>query len=379
MNNFSHLSQKISQTNDVFQNQAVKSINKLLTLRNWLIGYFIVKYEQKGEDRAEYGSGLIKQLTKQLNQKGLSETNLKLSRQFYATYTFLETEVKNEIQPILLPSQKSQLLPDLLQIHENEKNIKSQLPTDELENTPDYLKNLVQKVSFTHFVELLKINDSYKRRFYEWLVIKSTLSVSELKQKINTLTYERTGLSENHESAIQQLESEIKPQSPVDAVKSIYLFDFLEISTQGLVEEKELETALLTHLQSFILELGNGFCFEARQKRLLMDDQYYFADLVFYHRILKCHVIIELKVDAFKHEYLSQLNAYVSYYNKEIKEQNDNPSVGILLCTEKGNKLVKYAIAGLDNQIFVSKYLLHLPQKEQLKDFLENELKRYNT
>lgn len=145
-----------------------------------------------------------------------------------------------------------------------------------------------------------------------------------------------------------------------------------------MVEEKELEFALLSHLQSFILELGNGFCFEARQKRLLIDEKYYFADLIFYHRILKCHVIIELKVDAFKHEYLSQLNTYVSYYNKEIIEQNDNAAVGILLCTEKGNKLVEYATAGLDNKIFVSKYLLHLPQKEELKSFLEKELKQFN-
>lgn len=379
MNNFNYLYQKITQTNEVFQNQAVKSINKLLTLRNWLIGFYIVAYEQKGDDRAEYGSKLIPHLSKRLKQKGLSETNLKLARQFYSTYPFLLSEVTSEVHSIFLLAQKSQLLPDLSQVPDYVTNEISQLPTDELEITPDYLKNLLHKVSFTHFVELLKIDDSNKRRFYEWLVIKCTLSVSELKQKINTLTFERVGLSQNPQNAAQKLQSQIAPQSPVEAVKSIYLFDFLEIPSQKLVEEKELESALLSHLQSFILELGNGFCIEARQKRLLMDDQYYFADLVFYHRLLKCHVIIELKVDAFKHEYLSQLNTYVAYYNHEVKEPNDNPAVGILLCTEKGNKLVEYATAGLDNQIFVSKYLLHLPQKEELKDFLEKELTRLNT
>lgn len=223
---------------------------------------------------------------------------------------------------------------------------------------------------------MLKIEEENKRQFYEWLVIKSTLSVSELKQKINTLTYERVGLSKSAEKAIQKLQNEITPQSPAEAVKSVYLFDFLDIPTQSLVEEKELETALLSHLQAFILELGNGFCFEARQKRILIDDQYHFADLVFFHRILKCHVIVELKVDAFKHEHLSQLNTYVAYYNQEVREPSDNPAVGILLCTEKGEKLVEYATAGMDNQIFVSKYLLQLPQKEDLKHFLLTELKR---
>jgi hypothetical protein len=144
-----------------------------------------------------------------------------------------------------------------------------------------------------------------------------------------------------------------------------------------LVEEKELESALINHLQEFIQELGIGFCFEARQKRILIDDEYYFTDLVFYHRILKCHILIELKIDAFKHEHLSQLNTYVAYYNAEIKRQDDNPTIGILLCTEKGKKLVEYATAGMDNQLFVSKYLLELPQKEQLEAFLNKEVNEW--
>jgi len=378
MNNFNHLSLKIAETNKVLQNQAIKSINRLLTLRNWLIGYFIVEYEQQGEDRAKYGKQLIKNLAKHLNQKGLSETSLKLARQFYLTYPFLVSEVKKEIRSKFQSLQKGQLAPDFLLNTDYQSPVISQTASDQSEGSEEYIKNLLQKISFSHFVELLKIEDQNKRRFYEWLIVKSTLSVAELKQKINTLTYERVELSPNTENALQKLQNEIVPQSPTEAVKSVYLFDFLDIPTQGLVEEKELEAALLTHLQAFILELGNGFCFESRQKRMLMDDQYYFADLVFYHRILKCHVIVELKVDAFKHEYLSQLNTYVAYYNQVVREQSDNPAVGILLCTEKGEKLVEYATAGMDNQLFVSKYLLQLPQKEDLKQFLLSELKRVN-
>jgi RecB family endonuclease NucS len=171
--------------------------------------------------------------------------------------------------------------------------------------------------------------------------------------------------------------NKITPELPEHAIKNIYTFDFLGLRSDGLIEEKDLETAILNHLQDFIQELGLGFCFEYRQKRILIDDEYFFIDLVFYHRILKCHVVVELKVDAFKHEYLSQLNTYVAYFNAEVKRSDDNPAIGILLCTEKGNKLVEYATAGMDNQLFVSKYLLELPKKEQLEAFILKELEAW--
>lgn len=186
------------------------------------------------------------------------------------------------------------------------------------------------------------------------------------------------GLSANQDLANNKLLEKIIPEKPEFAVKNIYAFDFLGIKSDSLIEEQELETALLNHLQEFILELGYGFCFEARQKRILIDDEYYFTDLVFYHRILKCHVIIELKVDAFKHEHLSQLNTYLAYYNAEVKQTDDNPAIVILLCTEKGKKLVEYATAGMDTQLFVSKYLLELPKKEQFEAFINNELLKWS-
>ena len=169
----------------------------------------------------------------------------------------------------------------------------------------------------------------------------------------------------------------ISPELPQNAIKNIYSFDFLNLKSEGLLEEKDLETALLNHLQEFIQELGLGFCFECRQKRILIDDEYFFADLVFYHRILKCHVIIELKLDVFKHEYLSQLNTYVAFYNAEVKRADDYPAIGILLCTEKGNKLVEYATAGMDQQLFISKYLVKLPKKEDLEAFVIKVVKNW--
>jgi predicted nuclease of restriction endonuclease-like (RecB) superfamily len=379
---FENLVKEIEQIHNHFQQQAVKAVNISLTLRNWLIGYYIVEFEQNGADRANYGVKLLKNLSEKINVNGLKETNLKLARQFYKSYPelveLITTSFKN-----LLPTSIRQLVTDQFKIIDNESVKISQLATDEfsdqnsIKKTQSYYSQLIEKISFTHFVELIKIEDKTKRSFYELLILKSTPSINQLKHQINSLAYERVGLSASSEIAFSQLQSKIEPQQASDAVKSVFFFDFLNLPTNVLVEEKELESALINHLQEFIQELGIGFCFEARQKRILIDDEYYFTDLVFYHRILKCHILIELKIDAFKHEHLSQLNTYVAYYNAEIKRQDDNPTIGILLCTEKGKKLVEYATAGMDNQLFVSKYLLELPQKEQLEAFLNKEVNEW--
>ena len=379
---FENLGKEIEQIHNHFQQQAVKAVNISLTLRNWLIGYYIVEFEQNGADRANYGGKLLKNLSEKINVNGLKETNLKLARQFYKSYPemveLISTSFKN-----LLPTSIRQLVTDQFKIIDNESVKISQLATDEfsdqnsIKKTQSYYSQLIEKISFTHFVELIKIEDKTKRSFYELLILKSTPSINQLKHQINSLAYERIGLSASSEIAFSQLQSKIEPQQASDAVKSVFFFDFLNLPTNVLVEEKELESALINHLQEFIQELGIGFCFEARQKRILIDDEYYFTDLVFYHRILKCHILIELKIDAFKHEHLSQLNTYVAYYNAEIKRQDDNPTIGILLCTEKGKKLVEYATAGMDNQLFVSKYLLELPQKEQLEAFLNKEVNEW--
>lgn len=239
-----------------------------------------------------------------------------------------------------------------------------------------YIKEIFRTISYTHFTELIKIEDEIKRQFYELLVLKTQVSVIELKRQIATLTYERLGFSENKEKAFEVVKNKITPQNREDLVKSHYFFEFLNISQPHLIEETELEQALIEHLQMFMLELRIGFCFEARQKRILIGDEYYFIDLVFYHRILKCHVLIELKTEKAKHEHIGQLKTYLNYYKKKFQDSNDNPPVGILLVTDQNKALVEYAIADTDKDIFVSKYILQLPNKEKLESFVTNELKK---
>ena len=363
--NFKNLSTQIKETHsNLFQN-AVRSVNLHLTIRNWLVGFYIIEFEQNGEDRAIYGSKVLQQLAKDIAIKGLSAPELSRCRQFYQCYPQILRSLTQEFKKLL----PSSIVGSLTQISETSTQHKQ---------NGKYYTRLLTKLSFTHFVELIKIKDQTKRNFYEMLVIKNTLSVRELEKQIVTLVFERLGLSESTEHAMKELEAKLLPAKADDAVKSIYFFDFLNLPGEHLIQENELEEALITHLEKFILELGNGFCFEARQKRILIDEEYCFVDLVFYHRLLKCHVLIELKVDKFKHEHLSQLNTYVAYYNQNEKEENDNPTIGILLCAEKGTQMVEYAMAGITQKLFVSKYLIALPSKETLANFIEKEIKNFN-
>jgi predicted nuclease of restriction endonuclease-like (RecB) superfamily len=370
---FELLVDSIAHTHSHFQQQACKAINVSLTLRNWLIGYYIIEFEQNGEDRAVYGTGLLNKLAIQLNIKGLVSAELSRCRQFYRCYPQILGSLTQEFKNLIPSSILGSLTQEL-----QEENIAVPIRgilTTEPENKFQLKGSvIVNMLSFTHLVELIKIDNHLKRTYYELECIKGTWSVRELKRQINTLYYERSGMSVKPELLREKVQQNAEIKNPTDIVKSVYAFEFLGLKTQDAVEESDLETALLDHLKDFMMEMGDGFCLEARQKRILIDDEYFFADLVFYHRILKCHVIIELKVDAFKHEHLSQLNTYVAYYNAEVKRDDDNPAIGILLCTQKGKKLVEYATAGMDNALFVSKYLLELPKKEQLEAFILKEL-----
>jgi predicted nuclease of restriction endonuclease-like (RecB) superfamily len=376
---FESLVSTIEQTHQHFQQQAVRAVNISLTVRNWLIGYYISEFELKGSDRANYGDKLFDTLADRLKSiKGIDRRSLYRFKDFYALYPQIADLFSSADTKLNLPFSITESIVGLL-TPQSDADQKVGLLTPKSQNKMQVpADKLLNALSYTHIEQLLQIEDPVKRVFYEISCIKGTWSVKELKRQINTLAYERVGLSNNTEMAFGQLQQKIIPESANDAIKSVYLFDFMGLNSNELIEEKDLESALLNHLQEFIQELGLGFCFENRQKRILIDDDYFFADLVFYHRILKCHVIIELKIDAFKHEYLSQLNTYVAYYNAEVKLSDDNPAIGILLCTEKGKKLVEYATAGMDNQLFVSKYLLELPKKEQLEAFITYELLKWN-
>jgi len=347
MKNFDKLITTIEQVHRQLQASATNLVNQSLTVRNWLIGYYIVEFEQKGEDRAAYGDKLIERLAGKLNHiKGIDKRSLFKFRQFYLFYPHIETAIRGSV-------------------------------TTQLKNQPfNPPQKILTKLSYTHIEQLLNIDNPLKRTFYELECIKGTWSVRELKRQINSLYFERSGLSGNPEKLSALINQNTVPQAPTDIIKNIYSFEFLDINIKPIVEESDLETALLDHLQEFILELGNGFCFEARQKRILIGDEYYFIDLVFYHRILKSHVLIDLKIGKFEHGDIGQLNTYLNYFKAEIGEKSDNAPVGILLVAEKDVALVKYATAGMDENLFVQQYLIRLPSTEQLKTYIENELKK---
>jgi len=305
--NFSRLIIQINQTNDRFKRQAVKSIDKLLTVRNWLIGAYIFEFEQNGTDKAKYGSKLEEKLAEKINQKGLSARNLKLFKQFYNTYPQIVQTLSALSE---LPIETVQTVSASLRIEE--KN------TSKIA----HILNLIENLSFSHFVELLKIEDAYKREFYELQVIQSALSVRELKRQIDSLTYERIAAAQDKSKVLDTIQQSDSKKTTSNILKSPYIFDFLGLPDQTLASESELENALLADLKNFMLELGHGFCFEAQQKRIVIGGEYYFVDLVFYHRILKCHVLIELKIDGFKHEHAGQLNTYLQYYKKKHSRTN---------------------------------------------------------
>lgn len=378
----------IQQLSTSFQQSAISAVNVHLTVRNWLIGFYIVEFEQQGEDRAKYGEKLLQNLATKLNEEGLSYRNLRLYRQFYITYP----QVSDYLPMFFQRNQQiRQTLSAKLQFPVNNnvaiwqsviaKSENTDIPIEQLQNAQFEIpkisgEKIVTKLSYTHIIQLLPIENQTKRLFYEIECIKGTWSVRELKRQIDALFYERSEISKKPELLSQITQEKTEKLLPSDVIKATSFFEFLGMKTKDVVYESDLERALIEHLQEFILELGNGFCFETQQKRILIGDEYFYCDLVFYHRILKCHVLIELKVGQFEYEHIGQLKTYINYYRKEIMRQDDNPPVGILLVTNKNDALIEYAFADIDKDIFVSKYTLELPTKQQLADFILNEYKK---
>ncbi|NCC74633.1 MAG: DUF1016 family protein, partial [Sphingobacteriia bacterium] len=364
MDSFNSLVSGIQQLHQQLQQSAVNAVNQMLTIRNWLIGYHIVEFEQNGKDRAEYGKSLLKSIAVSLAHiKGLDERSLRRFRLFYLYYPQLSNAIRGTVTPELDDEQKWGTVTPVLEQIEKVGSLTPQLqkglfvPGDKI----------LSKLSYSHIEQMLSIEEPLKRTFYEIECIKGAWSVRELKRQINSLYFERSGLSENPEKLAKLVQQKIKPQESTDIVKNIYAFEFLDLPIKEIVEESDVEKALLDKLQQFIVELGYGFCFEARQKRILIGEKYYFIDLVFYHRILKCHVLIDLKIGEFEHGDIGQLNTYLNFYKEEISEKGDNQPVGILLVAEKDHALVKYATAGMDKNLFVQKYLLKLPDVKMLQ------------
>ena len=235
--------------------------------------------------------------------------------------------------------------------------------------------NLFNRLSYTHFVQLLPIEDPLERAFYEIECMNGVWSTRELKRQIESNYFKRSGLSRDKDALRELANKGAVQQNLAETVKSPFVFEFLGLDAKDVVEESELESALMDHLQEFMLELGNGFCFEARQKRILVDEEYYYMDMVFYNRAARFGVILELKSHRLDYKDVAQLNMYLSYYRKNMMQEDDNPPVGILLCTAVGKEMVEYATSGIDENLFISKYLLKLPSKDEMERWLYKELK----
>jgi len=370
LHSFNDLASIIQSTHDAAQSSAVRAINRMQTMRNWLIGYYIVEFEQHGKDRADYGTQLLKKLEERVNRKGLNVTLFQTSRNFYNLYPqMVGLFVPNEIYSTLSNKSGSRI-PLMDKSTDAQTNTICATASHNFQTPPEMI---VSRLSFSHIREIMSVDDPLARYFYEQECIKCTWSVRELRRQISTNLYFRAGISGNPEKMLSQSSVQGHDSAALQ-IRQPFTFEFLGLKAQEIVEEHDLEDALISHLQEFILELGKGFCFEARQKRIIIDDEYYYPDLVFYNRILHCGVIIELKNEEFSHENLGQLNAYVSYYKENEMQPGDNPPVGILLCTRKGMKMVEYALAGMDNQLFVSTYMLQLPDRKTLEDFLLKQL-----
>ena len=386
---FESLVSNIQSTSNALQEDARLVINRNVTARAWLTGFYIVEYEQQGNDRAKYGEGLLKRLAERLNDKSFSLASLKNFRQFYLYYPQLAEPI---VRYLFAKSGKSQSVIILLQSSGNLDIVKSQSPISQL---PSYQsatvsgdgfammttegevmpvpQTLFNRLSFTHISKLIHIGDPTKRAFYAIEAMRGPWSVRELQRQIDSNYYERSGWSKKPDLLASKVAERAERPTFREELKSHYIFEFLGLAAKNVVEEDELEQALIDHLEEFMLELGMGFCLEARQKKLLIDDRYFKADLVFYHRILKCHCIVELKAHRLDYADMAQLNMYLEYYRRHYMRPDDNPPIGLLLCTEYGQEMVEYVFPNTDPHLFVAQYELQLPSKEKMKDFLMRE------
>ena len=317
---------KIGKTLQQGRENAILSINKNIVMTNWNIGKYIVEYEQAGNEKAVYGSETLKNLSRDLTDrygKGFSRSNINRMRNLYVAYPICAT--------------------------------------------------LSHKLSWSHYVELLKIDDPQERSFYLCECEQENWGVRELKRQMNSMLFHRLALSKDKEEVVNLSKEGQVIEKAEDAVKDPYIFEFLGLPELPVYREGDLEEALISNLSQFLLELGKGFTYVGRQQRINIGGRNYKVDLVLYHRILKCFVLIDLKNGEVHHEDIGQMNLYLNYYREEMNISGDNETIGIVLGAYRDKLMVKYAIQNISNQLFVSRYQLYLPNKEQL----ENEIRRF--
>ncbi len=358
--NYSNLITDLSSLINQGRKAAVRYVNTALVVTYWLIGRRIVGFEQKGKKRAEYGEALLEKLSIDLTQrfgKGWGLTNLKTIRQFYLTYS--KVIQKGHTPCDQLPSRSSLR--------------KSRTVCTELQPISETLSRKLL-LSWSHYRLLMRIDEPFKREFYEAECIRGNWSVRQLDRQIQSMLYERTALSKRKLAVIAKAHKKPIILKPEDEIKDPYILEFLGLKDE--YSESQLEEALIKHLEHFLLELGIGFTFIARQKRITLEGTHYRLDLLFYHRVLKCLVAIDLKIGEFTHADAGQMNLYLNYIRDQEKLSGENNPVGIILCTDKKKTVVEYALGGMSNKIFTSKYKLQLPNPQVLKTEIEHEKRR---
>ncbi len=360
--NYSGLIKAIQSATTKLQRSVASAANQALVIRNWMVGAWLVEFEQHGQGRAKYGARLLENLANDLaarDVRGLGDPrSLRDCRTLYLTYSQIRGSLTREFQQLVLPAESSSA--PLAKIRGSVTRELKPLPAEEL-----------LRLSWTHLQELVRITDPWQRAFYETECLQGNWSVRQLQRQIGSLLYERTGLSTDKKAVIVRARNQDTSQTIADMLRDPYILEFTGLAARPEYSEQELETVLLDHLQRFILELGRGFCFEARQFRITEGRKHHRVDLVFYHRILRCHVLIDLKIRPFQPSDAGQMNFYVNWFKGRMMNAGDQPPIGILLCSDADGTEVEFATAGIDQKLFVSRYLVALPSAEQLRAFLD--------
>lgn len=354
-----HLVSDIKRIISTARYRAFSAVNAEMLKAHYEIGKRIVEEEQKGEKRAGYGKQLIDSISKELIKefgRGFSSTALKNMRLFYIIY---KDKIRQSLTDEFHKDKIHQPLTD-----EFQKDKIGQTLSDKFHWKWDAAS---PKLTWSHYCELIKIDDKAKREYFEKYAINENLSVRDLKRQIYSLHYERLLMSKDKKALVEYERMGNIPTRPEELMKDPYILDFLSLEEKSIYTEKELESRILDNLQKFLLERGQGFCFVARQKRISIDNENFYIDLLFYNICLKCYVVIELKTTKFRHEDAGQMNFYLNYVKKEMNTEEENEPIGILLCTAKDNVYVDFATGGSTNKLFVSKYRLYLPSKEDLE------------
>lgn len=348
-----HLFQQVAVLIKNAQQQVLRAVNSTMVYTYFEIGRMIVEEEQNGKERADYGKQVLKGLSEQLTKefgKGFSVDNLQNMRKLYLIYSNYETASS---------------------ISEDEK-IKSETPSSISEKSESPVATLHFILSWSHYIFLMHIDDAKERKFYEIESIKNRWSVRELKRQYNTALYARLALSRDKEGILKLSEVGQIIEKPKDIIKDPYILEFLGLPEIHQYSESELEQEIINKLEHFLLELGEGFAFVARQKRITFDEKHFHIDLVFYNRVLRNFVLIDLKIGELKHQDLGQMLMYVNYYDREMRLEGENKTIGIVLCQNKSDLLVEYTLPEDNEQIFASKYKTILPSKEDFKRVIES-------